>query len=171
MRAGGKILTDARRTGEIPRRDGPIVLRPASRRDLRELMTIETVCFGDRQFGRDALEWVLDNPSAVTFVDDRGAIVGSVMVLFEGDECRILSVAVLPEWRRRGIGRGLMEAAERFARERGAMSMRLEVGTRNDVAIEFYRTLDYKIDGLLAGYYPDGEDAHEMRKRLGQANA
>ncbi len=147
------------------------MLRPATRRDLDGLLALEAACFGDRQFGRDAVVWILDDENAATIVEDRGGIVGSVMAAFDREACRVLSVAVLPGWRRRGIGRALMDAVEQLARGRGFPIVRLEVGVRNDGAIEFYKRLGYKIDGVLHGYYSDGEDAHAMRRAIGEGNA
>ena len=88
------------------------------------------------------------------------------MVLLENGQSRILSVAVHPARRRGGIGRKLMEAAERVARERGATVARLEVSTVNVRAIALYRGLGYRTEGLLPGYYSWGEDAYSMQKKL-----
>jgi len=147
------------------------VLRPATRSDLDALMALEAACFGDRQFGRDAMLWILADPNAATIVEDRGGIVGSVMVAFDRDACRVLSVAVLPGWRRRGLGRALMQAAEHLARDRGSVEVRLEVGVENAGAIELYKRLGYTIDGVLSAYYSDGVDAYAMHRRLDGGNA
>lgn len=172
MWARSIILTRPESAGAKYRgRVGRDMLRPATPGDLEALMALEAECFGDRQFRRDTVAWILDNPDAATIVEDRGGIVGSIMVQFDRDACRILSVAVRPAWRRRGIGGALMEAAERLARGLGSKAVRLEVGTENRAAIQFYKKLGYKIEGLLYGYYRDGEDGYAMHKALGEANA
>src|SRR5437870_11140517 len=89
-----------------------------------------------------------------------------MMLLFEGHVCRVLSVAVAPKSRRRGIGTLMMQAAEAVCRERGLSTIRLEVSTKNLVAIEFYRRLGYRTDGVLYGYYSWGEDAYSMGKAV-----
>jgi len=132
---------------------------------------LERACFGDRQFGRDSVLWILDNPDAATVVEDRGGIVGSLMVAFDREACRVLSVAVLPGWRRRGLGRALMRAADELARGRGSPEIRLEVGVMNAGAIEFYKRLGYKIDGVLPAYYSDREDAYTMHRPISEGNA
>ncbi len=146
------------------------MLRRATRRDLDALFAVETVCFGDRRYTRETIAWILDDVRAATIVDDRDGIVGSIMVQVERDASRVISVAVLPDWRRQGIGRSLMTAAEEFARGRGAGTIRLEVGVDNAPAVEFYKTLGYRIDGVLPAYYRDGGDGYAMAKRL-EANA
>jgi ribosomal protein S18 acetylase RimI-like enzyme len=60
----------------------------------------------------------------------------------------------------------MMQAAEAVSRERGIPSVRLEVSTRNFGAIELYRRLGYRTDGVLYGYYSWGEDAYSMSKLL-----
>jgi len=143
------------------------VLRSADLGDLDALEELETICFQEHRYRPEFLDWILRNPRTATLVwDEEGAIVGSVMVLLENGQSRILSVAVHPACRRGGIGRKLMEAAERVAREHGATVARLEVSTVNAAAIALYRGLGYRTDGVLPGYYSWGEDAYAMHKPL-----
>lgn len=143
------------------------LLRAATPQDLEQLYRVEVLCFGERHFRQDHLDWILRNPKAMTLVEDEGAgVVGALMLLFEGQVCRVLSVAVLPNERRRGLGRRMMIATEEISRGRGCTIIRLEVSTRNLGAIEFYRRLGYEIDGVLPRYYSWGEDAYSMRKAV-----
>jgi ribosomal protein S18 acetylase RimI-like enzyme len=144
------------------------LLRVGRLGDLGELVRLEAACFDEGRFHRGQLRWILRNANALTLVEDMGRdLAGAVMLLFESRACRVLSVAVVPPLRRRGLATSMMMAAERIARERGCMTIRLEVSTRNVAAIELYRTLGYKVDGLLPRYYSWGDDAHSMRKPLG----
>jgi ribosomal protein S18 acetylase RimI-like enzyme len=54
-----------------------------------------------------------------------------------------LGISVLERWRRRGIGRRLMTAAEESARRRGAGRMILDMSAANAGALLFYRALGY----------------------------
>jgi [ribosomal protein S18]-alanine N-acetyltransferase len=124
---------------------------------------IEIACFKQRRFRRDHVDWILRNERALTLVEDAGPhLDGAIMLLFEGQICRVLSVATMPEQRRHGLGTEMMKAAEAEARKRGCVQIRLEVSTRNYGAIEFYRGLGFKTDGVLYGYYSWGEDAYSM---------
>jgi len=144
------------------------LLRPAAPEDLESIYRIETACFKERRFRRDHVDWILRNERAVTLVEesDGGRLDGAIMLLFEGQFCRVLSVATMPEYRRKGLGTEMMRAAEREARKRGCIRVRLEVSTQNYAAIEFYRGLGYKTDGVLYGYYSWGEDAYSMVRPL-----
>ena len=146
---------------------GHVVLRYADLRDMKALEELEAVCFAEHRYRQEFLEWILKNPRTATLVwVEAGRITGSVMILLENGVSWVLSVAVHPSHRRGGIGRRLMEAAERISRERGATATRLEVSTVNAAAIALYRGLGYRTDGLLPGYYSWGEDAYSMRKQL-----
>lgn len=139
------------------------MLRAATPADLEGIYRIELACFKQRRFRRDHVDWILRNERALTLVEDGGMhLDGAIMLLFEGQICRVLSVATMPENRRHGLGTQMMHAAEAEARRRGCAQIRLEVSTRNYGAIEFYRGLGYKTDGVLYGYYSWGEDAYSM---------
>jgi len=54
------------------------------------------------------------------------------------------SLAVLPEARRRGVGRALMEQAHHWAVEKGIFEVKLNVYEFNDGAIKLYESMGYK---------------------------
>ncbi len=143
------------------------MLRRATPEDLEAIYRIEVACFQERRFRHDHVDWILRNERATTFVAEDGTqLAGAIMLLFEGQVCRVLSVATMPEYRRRHLGTDMMNAAEAEARQRGCAQVRLEVSTRNYGAIEFYRGLGYRTDGVLYGYYSWGEDAYSMTRSV-----
>jgi len=148
------------------RSDCPL-LRAAGPDDLDALYQFELLCFQEHHFRRDHVAWILDNDRALTLLENEPhGVTAAMMLLFEGRTCRVLSVAVAPEARRRGTGTRMMGLAEGICRERRIPIIRLEVSTRNFAAIELYRRLGYRTDGVLYGYYSWGEDAYSMRKDL-----
>jgi ribosomal-protein-alanine N-acetyltransferase len=79
------------------------------------------------------------------------------------DELHILSIATLPESRRRGIGRAMMSHAIDFARSRGARTVLLEVRPSNVAALELYASFGFETSRIRPRYYADNdEDAVEM---------
>ena len=78
-----------------------------------------------------------------------GFILGRVVV----DEAEILSVGVLPEAQRQGIGSRLVGEFARLAAERGATRLFLEVAADNSVARQLYRAQGFCIVGRRPGYY------------------
>lgn len=59
------------------------------------------------------------------------------------------TIAVAPAWQGHGIGHGLLEIAEAWAREQGAADLDLSVAAFNDRAITFYRRHGFGIRNLV----------------------
>ena len=81
-----------------------------------------------------------------------------------GVEADILTVAVLPDFRRQGIAREFMRQIEQWSKERGASAMMLEVEQSNSAAIELYTSLGYMKISVRMDYYGPDQDAFVMRK-------
>lgn len=142
------------------------MIRSAGIGDLESLYELEIACFAERRFTRDHLRYILRNPRSSTFVYEIGRVLGTIMLHDEDGVLRILSVGVLPSFRRRGIGRRLMALAEDMGAKFGSREIRLEVSTRNAGAVAFYEALGYEISGKFSRYYSWGEDAFAMRKPI-----
>ena len=69
------------------------------------------------------------------------------------DEAEILTIAVLPPWRRTGLGRRLLEAAMDSAVKAGALTMFLEAAADNHPALALYQSKGFAGVGLRKGYY------------------
>ena len=70
-----------------------------------------------------------------------------------GEEAELLSMGVIPGFRRRGVARATMEALARQALRRGAREMFLEVGVDNPSALHLYRILGFVEVGRRKNYY------------------
>ena len=81
-----------------------------------------------------------------------------------GVEADVLTVAVLPEFRRQGIAKEFMRQIEQWSKERGASAMMLEVEHTNESAIALYINLGYMKISVRMDYYGPGKDAFVMRK-------
>jgi [ribosomal protein S18]-alanine N-acetyltransferase len=88
--------------------------------------------------------------------------IGFVLVRDLGSECEVLSIGVLPRWRRRGVAQSLLCAVVAEARDRRLSSIVLEVATDNDAAAALYAGLGFTKVGRRVGYY---------RRRDGRADA
>lgn len=84
-------------------------------------------------------------------------LVGYVAARKLPDELEVLSLAVAPEQRRRGLGRRLLEALGRACP--GPDRVVLEVRVGNAGARAFYARLGFRVVGRRPRYYPDGDDA------------
>ena len=79
-----------------------------------------------------------------------GAVVGTVMVGYDGHRGWINYLGVDPACRRRGLGRALMAEAERRLRQAGCPKVNLQVRTSNADAIEFYRRIGFAMDDVVS---------------------
>jgi ribosomal-protein-alanine N-acetyltransferase len=104
----------------------------------------------------------------MSVAEDGNTIVGycGVFVPAPGIEADILTVAVLPAYRRQGIAKEFMRQIEAYAVERQASAMMLEVELSNESAIKLYESLGYMKISVRMDYYGPGKDAHVMRKEL-----
>ncbi len=83
-----------------------------------------------------------------------------------GKEYRVLhliSIAVLREYRRMGIGSALLKATiDEAVLDGNIASIYLEVRVSNEPAIRLYRKFGFREVRVIRGYYRDGEDAYVM---------
>jgi ribosomal-protein-alanine N-acetyltransferase len=83
-----------------------------------------------------------------------------------GGEGDIMTIAVAPEFRRKGIAKELISRLESWAKARGAIAMMLEVDVFNHDAILLYQNLGYESLNVRKNYYGYGRDAQIMRRGL-----
>ena len=78
----------------------------------------------------------------------------------------VVSIAVLPQNRRKGVAKALINRALEGMRYYKAKQCFLEVRVTNDVAVSLYKKLGFDVTRTLSGYYSDGEDAYVMTIKL-----
>jgi ribosomal-protein-alanine N-acetyltransferase len=93
-------------------------------------------------------------------------IAGFAIMRYGGDTAHLDLLAVAPPYRRRGIGRQLLEWLEKCAVVAGLSSIALEVRANNDGSQLFYRGLGYRALVELPGYYQGIEAALRMERDL-----
>lgn len=145
-----------------------LAIRAATADDLDGIVAIEAACFGD--------PWSVDNLAAELDGDARRlplvALEGVRMVGFAfywviADEIHLINVAVLPDFRRRGVAQALLDHVLDGSAGVRASVMTLEVRVTNAAAIALYRRNGFIDIALRPRYYPDtGEDALIMLKTL-----
>lgn len=79
---------------------------------------------------------------------------GFILIRAVADEAEILTLAVAPDARRRGVGQALVEAGAALARMQGASAMHLEVAEDNVAALGLYRRTGFAETGRRPRYYP-----------------
>jgi ribosomal-protein-alanine N-acetyltransferase len=143
-------------------------LRPASAQDAPLLAAMHESAF-EAPWGEAEIAALLTGPGGFAIIAEEEAAAGFVLCRAVGGEAEILTLAVRPHARRRGLGRALMEAAFGLARQAGADAMFLEVAEDNEAAMGLYQTAGFRLAGRRPGYYrrDDGAtDALVMRRWL-----
>ncbi len=164
--------------GEVYARIDGVVIRRATQADLPGVIRVNRACLPENYpewyFAEHLSKW---GDAFYVAVNEEGQVVGYVMNRVEYGvgfvvkgfirRGHVISLAVMPEYRRRGIATKLMEAALRALRERyGAREVYLEVRVSNTPAINLYKKLGFRIIHRIRGYYADGEDAYLMAREL-----
>jgi len=78
----------------------------------------------------------------------------------------VVSIAVLDEYRRKGIGQALVEESINGVKLKKCDEFYLEVRCSNNDAVRLYEKLGFVIRQQLNAYYRDGEDAYLMAIEL-----
>lgn len=89
---------------------------------------------------------------------------GFVMARMAADEAEILTLLVLPPYRRTGLAQRLLEAALDNAKMQGAQKMYLEVASSNEAAQQLYTKVGFTLVGRRKAYYASGADALLLAK-------
>lgn len=147
---------------------------PAALVHVELLAGMHKICFADA-WDADAMASLLAMPGAQGLIAvDGGSLVparqppgpaGFVLWRAAGGEAEILTIAVLPPWRRGGLGGGLLGRALCASAEAGADVMFLEAAADNIAALSLYEKRGFARVGLRKAYYGD-KDAVVMRRDL-----
>lgn len=131
-----------------------------SRLGTHVLAALHATCFPD-PWNATSISALLVTPGTFAYAHHDGFVLARVA----GDEAEILTLAVAPPARGRGLGRALLQAVIRSAAERGAASLLLEVGADNPAALALYAGLGFSKVGMRKAYY-NGRDALVLRLPL-----
>lgn len=145
------------------------MIEPASADQAALLASLHARTF-DKAWSPDAVSKMMENPAVFAVVSHEHATAeGFAMAWAAAGDSELLTVAVLPDARRRGLGAALVQAIAKSAAERGAAAMNLEVAEDNTGARALYEKLGFAVSGRRPGYYATANgwiDAITMRLTL-----
>jgi ribosomal protein S18 acetylase RimI-like enzyme len=84
------------------------------------------------------------DPGALLVAESSGRIVGTVIAAWDGWRGSVYRIAVAPEYRRAGLGRRLLDAAEERLRLAGARRMHAIVVGTDERALGFWEASDWE---------------------------
>ena len=152
-------------------------LRTFTPADVEAVVSINRACLPENYAPYFFLDTFNSSPQTFIVAESQGRVVGYIMCRIEhgfsdvrklhfAKKGHIISVAVLPEFRRMTIGRGLVESALLALSNLTADECFLEVRVTNDPAIELYGKLGFQVTRTIARYYYDGSDAYVMTRQI-----
>ena len=137
-----------------------ICVVPCRSDDLGEIVDILGLCPEAAPWSESSLRETLEKyPESILLVRQNQRIAGFVVGRRAADEVEILNLAVRPEWRRRGVGRALVQALLHSFTGQGEVRVFLEVRESNVAGIRFYGRLGFQQVGRRAAYYRNPTEA------------
>jgi len=139
--------------------DAPFQIRPARDDDRLPLALVFAAVAEERDgIGSEppvdvearAASWTLDG--TIVAVGD-GEVIGSIHVAASGHGYGEIGMAIAREWRGRGVGSALMEAAIDWARARGLHKLSLGVFAHNAAGLALYRKYGFVEEGRRVKHY------------------
>lgn len=150
-----------------------VKIRPMEPGDLDDVHAIDVLSFSlpwpERSFRFELTENPASRQWVAEVLDGQGRprLAGMIVVWFIVDEAHIGTIAVHPDFRRRGIGRALLDHTLEHARQTGILKVFLEVRRGNLPALELYKRYGFTVEGIRPRYYHDtGEDALLMELEI-----
>jgi len=145
--------------------------------DLEKVMGINQVCLPENYSTYFFMELYERYPETFIVAEVAGETVGYIMCRIETGlpdfgllgitkRGHVISIAVLPQYQRKGMGEALMREAMVAMREYKAKDCYLEVRASNFQAIRMYEKLGFETSRTVRSYYADGEDAAIMTRKL-----
>ena len=132
---------------------------------VKAVAELEKLCFS-LPWDEASVAGELTNPLSLWLVavenGELAGYVGSQSVMGEAD---MMNLAVMPDYRRRGIGEALVLRLVDELKDQKVYSLTLEVRASNNPAITLYEKLGFTAVGRRPGYYRNPrEDALILRK-------
>lgn len=121
------------------------------------------VCFAE-PWNEKAMADLLAMPGVYGWLAAGEQPEGFVMARIAADEAEILTLMVLPPYRRTGLAQRLLDAALGNAKMQGAQKMYLEVASSNEAAQQLYTKVGFSLVGRRKAYYASGADALLLAK-------
>jgi ribosomal-protein-alanine N-acetyltransferase len=152
-------------------------LRKFEPNDLQSVIQINRVCLPENYTDLFFIDLHERFPETFIIAEEDGKIVGYIMSRVEvglsnhglGGLIRkghVVSIAVLPQSRRKGVAQALINTAMDGMRYYKAKQCFLEVRVTNNIGVGLYKKLGFEVSRTINSYYSDGEDAYVMSKKL-----
>ena len=149
-----------------------MIYRGWNYRDILSVAALEEECFAWESWSYQMFSGSFVQPGFFgELCEEEGTDGKNVLVAYGCVQCAVdtadlMNIPVAPAYRGHGIGRTVLRRLVNGARRRGMQSLFLEVRKSNAPARGLYESEGFTAVSERKRYYPDGEDAVVMVKRL-----
>jgi [ribosomal protein S18]-alanine N-acetyltransferase len=143
-------------------------IRPMLAVDLDQVAAIDALSMPS-PWSQELFEAELKRDMARYFTaeDEQGRVAGYLGYWEAPGEAHLITLAVHPGQRRRGVARALLTHSFGYAAQKGASLATLEVRAGNEIAQKLYEGFGFRLVAVRKKYYSDNlEDAHVMLMEL-----
>jgi [ribosomal protein S18]-alanine N-acetyltransferase len=159
-------------------------IRQFEKSDFDTLWRIDQACFDPQlAYSRPEMAFYMRRPGSFTLVAESANsevprngktpsssmgphILGFIVAEARRKTGHIITIDVVADARRSGVGTALLRAAEDQMLQAGVAAVALETPVNNAAAIRFYKQKGYFVEKTVAGYYSNQMDALVMAKDL-----
>lgn len=169
----GQVLEYDKLMQDVLRNHAGCTIRRATHQDLIPVIEINLKTLPEHYSDYFYEELLKDCPEAFLVAENTGKVIGYILCKIEHGfsnfkrlgfvkKAHLVSIAILAEKRRSGLGTALVEEAIKGVNLRSCHEFYLEVRCSNTDAVRMYEKLGFSVASRQKTYYRDGEDAYIM---------
>ena len=149
------------------------IFRPAREKDLEFIRKLSAEAFSKYGHYEEIVPAWFEEPTVITeVIEEKSDILGFAMLVLERKkvfgprEAHLLAIGILSPHQRKGVGTALLKHMEEIARKYKALQVNLWTAVDNEAAFSFFQKTGFKVKRFENYYYPKGQGALAMTKRL-----
>ena len=127
--------------------------RKMNEADIERVAELEKQIFTDAWTSNSICETSRQNQAFIVVAEEDGEVAGYCIIYYVLDEGEIARIAVDERWRRRGVGRGLLDYTCTCCKEKSVERLLLDVRESNENARAFYKNYGFAEDGIRKNFY------------------
>ena len=149
-----------------------IKIKLASEQDIEDLVLIETSTFDPQNYPlmskANFRHLINKGNSEILIAQKNGKSCGLAVVFYRNNSAyaRLYSIAVLPEFQGKDIGKILYNTVEQRSIKKGLRGLILEIRADNTKHQKRYNELGFKLEKILPEYYPDKSNGLKLKKQF-----
>lgn len=142
----------------MPKTDMNLLITKMAEKHIDSVSEIEKVCFSSPWSPEGLREELENNQAKFLVAEFDNQAVGYIGVQEICGEAYVTNLAVLPDFRKKGIGRALLAKAAEGAKSRGCAFITLEVRKSNIPAISLYSSMGFATAGKRKNFYSSPDE-------------